>query len=84
MKNINWIHVLICLFVFRIIAMSASFPDALCLIALLGFKFADRYVKAKNIADGIIKDVVEAKEESRKARESVDTVRLSTGFSARR
>lgn len=84
MKNINWIHVLICLFIFRVIAMSASFPDALCLIALLGFKFADRYVKAKAVADSIIQDVVEAKEESRKARESVDTVKLSSGFTTRR
>ena len=84
MKKINWIHLLICLFIFRIIAISASFPDALCLVALLGFKFADRYAKAKNISDEIVKDIAEAKEESKKAREAVDTVKLSTGFTARR
>ena len=84
MKKLNWIHVLLCVFIGRIILMSASYPDAICLVALIAYKFSDKYFKAKNVEDTVMQEIKEAKEEMKKARESVDAVKIATGFGMKR
>ena len=53
LKNYDFIFILICLFVFRIIALSGSFADASCLIALLAYRFGKDYIVIKQVGNDI-------------------------------
>jgi hypothetical protein len=84
MKNFDWIFALICVFIFRIVAIGASFADAFCLLAILAYRFFDKYAKAKKVSDDVVKEISEAKEEIKKAKESIDVVKLANGFGIKR
>jgi hypothetical protein len=60
MKNYDFILILTCLFVFRIIMISGSYAEAICLVALLAYRVSFKYLDDKKltneVADKIIKD----------------------------
>jgi len=60
MKNYDFILILTCLFVFRIIMISGSYAEAICLVALLAYKVACKYLAGKKltneVAEKILKD----------------------------
>jgi hypothetical protein len=84
MKNFDWIFALICVFIFRIVAIGASFPDAVCLLAVLSYRFCEKHIEAKKVSDNMIKEITDAKEEIKKAKESIDVVKLASGFGIKR
>ena len=51
MKKYDILLILVCLFVFRIITLSGSYPDAICLIALLGYMLGGKVLENKNITN---------------------------------
>ena len=53
MKNYDFILILVCLFVLRIILLSGSYPDSICLVALLGYRLTDMYLKNKKISSDL-------------------------------
>lgn len=84
MKNFDWIFALICVFIFRIVVIGASFADAFCLLAVLAYRFGGQYVEAKKVSDNIVKEIIDAKEDIKKAKESIDVVKLANGFGNKR
>lgn len=80
MKNVDWIFLLICLFITRIIMLSASFPDSICLIALLGYRYAAQYIEARKLSADVLKAVEDSRDEVKRTRDSVDMLKLSAGF----
>lgn len=80
-----------CIFVFRVIMLSASYADALCLVALLAYHFGDKFVKAKNISQDVLSKLesnakmTEAKldvmgQEVHKVRSVVDMLKTTSSF----
>lgn len=59
-KSYDFVFILVCLFVFRVILLSASFADALCLIAVLAYILGNKVLAEKKItselAESIAKD----------------------------
>jgi hypothetical protein len=50
MRNYDLMLILVSLFVIRIIAFSASYADAICLLSLVAYKFGKDYVTLKQIS----------------------------------
>jgi hypothetical protein len=57
MKNYDFVLILVCLFVLRIILLSGSYPDSICLAAILLYRLADKYLKQKKISDSLEEQV---------------------------
>lgn len=49
MRNYDFTLILVSLFVFRVIAFSASFADAACLIGLLAYKLGKSHLDIKKL-----------------------------------
>ena len=60
MKNYDFIFILTCLFVFRVIMISGSYAEAVCLVALLAYRATEKYLSDKkltnDLADKILAD----------------------------
>jgi hypothetical protein len=50
MRNYDLILILVSLFVVRIIAFSASYADAICLLSLVAYKFGKDFLVLKRIS----------------------------------
>lgn len=50
MRNYDLMLILVSLFVIRIIAFSASYADAICLVALVAYKFGKDYIVLKKVS----------------------------------
>lgn len=50
MRNYDLMLILVSLFVIRIIAFSASYADAICLVSLVAYKFGKDYLTLKRIS----------------------------------
>lgn len=59
-KSYDFVFILVCLFVFRVILLSASFADALCLVSVLAYILGNKILAEKKItselAEVIAKD----------------------------
>lgn len=51
MKNYDYIFILVCLFVLRIIMLSGSIVDAISLIGILTYHLANKVIKDKKITN---------------------------------
>jgi hypothetical protein len=69
MRNYDLMLILIGLFVLRVIVFSAGYADALCLLAILAYKFGKEYVVLKKVTNDI--------EEKIKQQESINNIRLT-------
>lgn len=57
MKIYDFVFILVCLFVLRIIMFSASYADAICLLSILAFLMANEVVKVKKISSQVLEKV---------------------------
>jgi hypothetical protein len=60
-KNYDFIFILVCLFVFRVILLSASFADALCLIAILAYVLGNKILNEKKITSELSETIAKDK-----------------------
>ena len=90
-KNYDFIFILGCLFVFRIIALSGSFADAICLIAILGYILGDKLLNQRKIEDQVIgkltkdnadlvKHIDTLATEITKVKNATESIKAATGF----
>jgi hypothetical protein len=94
-KNYDFIFILVCLFVFRIIALSGSFADAICLIALLAYMFGNKYLVIKQVSNDVVDQVNKEKEANaakyayladqiEKTRNAAEGVKAALNFTGKR
>ena len=87
MKNYDYLLILVCLFVLRIILLSGSYPDAMCLTSLLLYRLSNKYLNQRKISDNL-EDQVKKNEELVKgqiqvlAEEVVKVKNTTEGFKA--
>ncbi len=95
MKNINYLLILVCLFVLRFVVFSGGYPDALCLVALLGYFLAEKYINTKVVSDEMADIVQKNKEnterqmqlladEIQKAKNSADGIKAAINFASKK
>ncbi len=58
------LFVLICFFITRIVVFSASYADAICLIAILGYKFGVEFLENSLISKNALSDLRKSEEET--------------------
>ena len=91
MKNINYLLILMCLFVLRIVIFSGGYPDAICLASLLAYFLADKYINTKVVSDQMADIVQKNKElaerqmnalanEIQNAKNSADGIKAAINF----
>jgi hypothetical protein len=84
-----------CLFVSRIIVLSGSYPDAICLVSLLAYHLGSQYMKTKVVSNEMLSIVQSNKEEAErqmgvladeitKARNSADGIKAAINFASRK
>jgi len=61
-KNYDFIFILVCLFVFRVILLSASFADAACLSAALAFILGNKHLNEKKVSNELADIIAKDKE----------------------
>ena len=94
MKNYDIILILVSIFVVRIIAFSAGYADAVCLIGLLSFKTGKDYLSYKKIESEVMGEIQSQKdinqrrfeqmaEEIAKARVSSDGLKAAINLTKR-
>ena len=66
MKNYDFIFILACLFVFRVITLSGSYVDAICLTSILGYHLASRVIKDKKLTSEVLVRVEKEREVTQK------------------
>ena len=90
-KNYDFIFILVCLFVFRIIALSGSFADAICLIAVLGYVLGDKLLNQRKLEDDVKEQLTKDKQELAKhietlatellkVKNTTESIKAATGF----
>ena len=67
MRNYDFLLILSCLFVVRIIAFSGSYADAICLLGLLSYLVAKEVLKIKKVSNDVF-DKLSKTEELNNAR----------------
>jgi len=60
-KNYDFIFILVCLFVFRVILLSASFADAACLAAVLAYILGNKHLNEKKVSNELADIIAEDK-----------------------
>ena len=63
MKNYDFILILTCLFVFRIIMISGSYAEAICLVALLAYRATDKYLTDKKLTNELAEEIKKTTQE---------------------
>jgi len=90
-KNYDFIFILVCLFVFRIIALSGSFADAICLIAVLGYILGDKLLNQRKLENDVKEQLTKDKAELAKhietlatelikVKNTTESIKAATGF----
>ena len=90
-KNYDFIFILVCLFVFRIIALSGSFADAICLIAVLGYILGDKLLNQRKLENDVkeqltkdkaelVKHIDTIATELIKVKNTTESIKAATGF----
>ena len=51
MRKQDFIFVLLCLFVLRLIAFSGTYVDSICIVAILAYQLGNRVLEMKNITN---------------------------------
>jgi hypothetical protein len=62
MRNYDFLFILACLFIFRIVIFSASYADAMCLLAILAYKIGNQFLKDKKLNSEVLQ-VIQKNEE---------------------
>jgi len=94
MKNYDFIFILVCLFVLRIIMLSGSFVDAISLVGILTYHLANKVIKDKKMtSEALVKidsnhEITQAQlrvlaEEVNKAKTSAEGIKAAVNFSKR-
>lgn len=78
MKNVDITLILVTFFVCRIIALSAGYADAICLVGLLGYRLAAEYLKQKQINSEVYIKVESHDSEIKKITEDLQRVKTSS------
>jgi hypothetical protein len=84
-----------CLFVLRIIVLSGSYPDAICLVSILAYHLGSQYMKTKVVSNEMLSIVQGNKEEAErqmnlladeitKAKNSAEGIKAAINFSSRK
>lgn len=63
MKNYDFVFILLCLFIFRIILLSGHYSDAICLASILAYRLVDKYLKQKRISSQVEEKLAENQKE---------------------
>jgi hypothetical protein len=71
MRKIDFMLILVSLFVLRIIAFSAGYADAACLVGVLGFILAKEYLANKKIQSEVL---VRVESQDHKLNQMVDEI----------
>ena len=58
------LFVLLCFFITRIVVFSASYADAICLIAILAYRFGSEFLEAGLISKGALSDLRKLEDET--------------------
>lgn len=53
MRNYDFLFILVCFFILRIVVFSASYADAICLLSILAFKLGSKFLDAKKISSDL-------------------------------
>jgi hypothetical protein len=78
MKNVDIMLILITFFVCRIIALSAGYADALCLVGLLAFKLAAEYLRQKQTNSEVMIKVESHESQIHRMNEELQKVKTSS------
>ena len=91
MKSYDFVFILVCLFVLRIVFFSASYADAMCLVSILAFLVSNEVIKAKKISSQVLEKVnknedltnariVELSNEMIKIRNAAEGIKAAVNF----
>jgi len=78
MRKIDFMLILVSLFVLRVIAFSAGFADALCLVAVLSFILAKEYLRGKKIQSEVMVKIESQDARITQMSEEINRVRVSS------
>jgi hypothetical protein len=92
MKNYDFVFILVCLFVLRIILFSASYADSICLLSILAYIASQEILKNKKLTSEVLVKVskneeltnariVELSNEIVKVRNSAEGIKAAVNFS---
>lgn len=62
MRNYDFLFILACLFILRIVVFSASYADAICLLSILAYKIGTQLLKDKKLGNEVL-EVIKKNEE---------------------
>jgi hypothetical protein len=62
MRNYDYLFILACLFVVRVIALSGSYSDAICLLGLLAYLVAKEVLKVKKVSNDVFDKINKTEE----------------------
>lgn len=71
MKNYDVLFILACLFILRVVAFSASYGDAICLVGLLAYKLGKDFLDFKKIS---IEEVEQLKKDNKKIMDNIQII----------
>lgn len=91
MKSYDFVFILVCLFVLRIVFFSASYADAVCLFSVFAFLTANEILKVKKISNQVLEKVtknedttnariVELSNEMVKIRNAAEGIKAAVNF----
>jgi|688.fasta_scaffold246581_2 hypothetical protein len=91
MKSYDFVFILVCLFVLRIVFFSASYADAACLFSVFAFLTANEILKVKKISNQVLEKVtknedttnariVELSNEMVKIRNAAEGIKAAVNF----
>lgn len=90
-KNYDFIFILLCIFVFRIILLSSTYPDAICIIAILGYIFGNKLLEQRKLDSDIKQQISNDRQEINKhieilaneltkVKNTTESIKAATGF----
>ena len=91
MKSYDFVFILVCLFVLRIVLFSASYADAACLFSVFAFLTTNEILKVKKISNQVLEKVtknedttnariVELSNEMVKIRNAAEGIKAAVNF----
>lgn len=84
MKNYDYLFILICLFIFRIIMLSATYADSICLTALFAYKLGSSYLESKKTSDKNVEAIQVLSNELADTKNSLSGIKAAVNFVSKR
>lgn len=84
MKNLDYLFILICIYLGRIIALGASFPEAVVFIACISYLLVSKYLNYKEIEKynmNVDEKINKLQEEVSITRDSISALKVGNTFS---